>query len=71
MVNNFISINETNNHLSPQTNEQKKRPQMMALENQVMACDMHKQVVGSKTMHAKILTTLSINGKLFLYYFAY
>ena len=44
MVNNAININKTNNQ-PPQTNEHKKRPQIMALENQVMACDRHKHVV--------------------------
>ena len=37
MVNNSTSINQMNNHLSPQIIENKKNPQHMKLEIQVLA----------------------------------
>ena len=45
MVNNFTNINKTNNHLSPQLTEHKKKRHMTS-EIQVFAWDRQKNVAG-------------------------
>ena len=46
MVINSTNINKTNNQLSFELTELKKRPQQMKLEIQVLAWDRHKYVAG-------------------------
>jgi len=56
MVNKSTNINKTNNHLS--NHWDKKRPQHMVLEIQVLAWNRHKKVVGLNQViwsHAPIL----------------
>ena len=48
MVNNSTNINKTNNHLSLSPLTQKNHPRHMTLEIRVMACDIYKNVAGSK-----------------------